>query len=53
MPNTLKKSIKNGFASAASCEVPAQSFENFKARSFISFQLKVIIEIWLGYEPIA
>ncbi len=43
MPNTLKNSTKNGFASASSFEVSAHSFENFNARSFISFQLRTIL----------
>ncbi len=42
MPNTLKNSTKNGFASACSFKVFAHSFENCNARSFISFQLKVM-----------
>lgn len=47
IPKTLKNSTKKGFASASSLAVPAHSFENFKARSFISFQLKAIL--WLFF----
>lgn len=38
----VKNSTKNGFASASSRCAPPHSFENAKALSFISFQLKVI-----------
>ena len=39
----MKNSTKNGFASASSFAVSAHSFEKFKARSLISFQLNAML----------